>query len=240
MTETLRSCIIPEQDYSFISLDASQLELRVVAQLSQDPSMLEDLKAGDLHLATAIRVFGETDDEEEMEQRRYNAKQLNFAVLYGADAYKISEMAGIEEAEAEQLITLYFQTYSSLKTWISKVTTQAKEDGCVVNMFGRIRPLPELQSGSWKMRQKAEREAINTVVQGSAVDIVKLVGLFLRSVIDSRVRFILQVHDEWLLEVPDDLVEQTLEQCKLLKQFFPQYPFNAKVGRNYGSLKEVE
>ena len=134
---TLRSCIVAEEGYTFISLDASQIELRVVAILSQDPLLLKVLESEDLHLATAIQVFGWTDDQEEMARRRYNAKQLNFAVLYGADAYKVSEMASIPVLEAEELIGAYFRKYPVLYQWIQDRKTQAKIDGYVVNLFGR-------------------------------------------------------------------------------------------------------
>jgi DNA polymerase-1 len=237
---TLRSCIVAEQGYTFLSLDASQIELRVVAILSQDPLLLEAIKSTDLHLATAIQVFGWTDDEAEMKQRRYNAKQLNFAILYGADEYKIAEMSGCTVDEAKELIKKYFETYVVLDRWIKLTQRQAKSNGYVTNLFGRIRPIPEFQSGSWKLREKAEREAVNTVVQGTAIDIIKKMMLYLRSELDPRVRLVLNVHDEMLWECPDDLLQQSIETSKELTLAFPDYPCKLVVGTVYGEMKEID
>lgn len=240
MTDTLRSCIISEEGYTFLSLDASQIELRVLAVLSGDPQMLEDLETGDLHMATAIRMFGWTDDEEVMKKRRYDAKQCNFACVYGADEYKLAEMFECSIEEALQFMAEHRAAYPVFYEWKDKMIRKAKEDGFVVNMFGRIRPLPELYAGSFKIREKAEREVVNTICQGSAVDIVKLAMLHLRRVFDIMVRLVLQVHDEILWEVPDSLLSQCLEQCKELEQVFPQYPFSISIGKCYGELREVK
>jgi DNA polymerase-1 len=240
MPDTLRGCIISEQGYTFINLDASQIELRVLAILSQDPQMLEDLKTGDLHMATATRIFGWTDDEEEMKSKRYKAKQANFAMVYGADEYKLAEMLECSTEEAKTFMEEHKKAYPALYAWMAEQVKQAKETGFVINMFGRIRPLPELEAGSWRIREKAEREVVNTIVQGSAVDIVKLAGLYLRKMLDSRVKYLLQVHDEWLLECPNELLESSLAVCKTLPDVFPDYPFSIKVGTIYNQLKEVE
>jgi DNA polymerase-1 len=260
MPSTLRSCIISSPGTTFLSLDASQIELRVVAILSQDPAMLQDINSGDLHLATAIRVFGLPTREEaiqhlgeepseesivdwikaETKHRRYNAKQLNFAILYGAEAFKIAEMADIDESEAEVLIVQYFQAYPVLEAWIKSVKAQAREDGYVVNMLGRIRPIPDIKSGIWKIRAAAERECVNTKVQGTAVDIVKLAMLYLRGLFDQSIKLVLQVHDEIVFEVPDNLLKTAIEQSKELAGAFPDYPFKAVAGKIYGDMKEVE
>jgi len=162
---TLRSCIIAEQGYTFLSLDASQIELRVLAILSQDPQMLEDLKEGDLHQATATRMYGWIEDEVERKKKRYDAKQGNFAMVYGADEYKLSEMLECSVEEALEFMADHKEAYPRLYQWMEERKTQAKEDGFVVNMFGRVRPLPELYAGSFKIREKAEREIVNTIVQ---------------------------------------------------------------------------
>ena len=240
MPDTLRSCIVAEPGYTFISLDASQIELRVLAIMSQDPQMLEDLRTGDLHMATAIRMFGWTDDEDEMSSRRYKAKQANFALVYGADDYKLAEMLECTTEEAREFMEEHKRAYSILYAWMEEVKVKVKEEGYTVNMFGRIRPIPELSAGSWKVREAAEREIVNTIVQGSAVDIVKLAMLYLRKELDRSIRLVLQVHDEMLWECPNDLLEESLTQCKTLAEIFPDYPFNIKVGTVYNQLKEVE
>jgi len=231
---------VAEQGYSLISLDASQIELRVLANLSQDPQMLADLVSGDLHMATALRMFGHSDDPEVMKKRRYDAKQTNFAVVFGAEAHKLSQMFECSLEEAEQFMADHRAAYPRLYAWMDEQIALAKENGYTINMFGRIRPLPDLQAGSWKVREKAEREVVNTLVQGCAVDIVKMAGLYLRDVLDRRVRFVLQVHDEWVLECPDELMDSTLTLCKELEGAFPGYPFSISTGKVYSKLKEVK
>jgi len=236
----LRKCIVAEEGYTFISLDASQIELRVFAVLSQDPQMLEDLKTEDLHMATAIRMFGVIEDEDQRKKRRYDAKQGNFALVYGADEDKLSEMLECSIEEALEFMAEHKAAYPVLYQWIQDRKSQAKIDGYVVNLFGRIRPIPELKAGSWKLREKGEREAINSIVQGTAVDIVKKVMLVLRKeLLKPEVRFVVQVHDEILLEIPDIILDETLTVCKELSLYFPDYPFSASVGKNYGELGKV-
>lgn len=241
MTDTLRSCIISESGYTLISLDASQIELRVLAILSQDPQLLEDLKAEDLHLATAIRMYGWTDDEEEMKKRRYKAKQGNFADIYGIEDEGLAELLECSLDEVLMFREDRRRIYPRVYEWMEEVKAKAREDGFVVNIFGRIRPLPELYAGSFRTREAAEKKVVNTLCQGTAVDIVKIAGLHIRNIIDTRVRFVLQVHDEWLLECPDELLEQTISLCQEeLPQAFPDYPFSIATGKCYGELKEVK
>ena len=131
------------------------------------------------------------------------------------------------------------RSYPVLYKWMNDVKVKAAQDGYVVNMFGRVRPIPELHSASKKVREKARRETVNTLIQGTAVDIVKIAGLYLRNVLDYRVRFILQVHDEWVLECPDELLEESIAKCRTLDKIMPQYPFNITVGKVYNELKEI-
>lgn len=236
---TLRSTIIAEEGYSFISIDASQIELRVLAFLSQDPKMLEDLKTGDLHQGTATRIFGWIEDEAERKKRRYDAKQANFAMVYGADEYKLAQMLECSVEEAREFMAEHKAAYPVLYAWMDAKVAEAKRLGYVVNLFGRIRPIPELSAGSWKIRQKGEREVVNTIVQGTAVDIVKLMMLYLKPKFSGLVKFVLQVHDEILLEVPDVLMEETLEVCKELDLAFQGYPVTTMIGKVYSELKEV-
>lgn len=238
----LRDCIVAAPGCTLVSFDASQIELRVVAILSQDPLLLEALKSDDLHMATAIQVFGWTDDKDLMAERRYDAKQLNFAILYGADEYKVAEMAGCSLMEAEVMIDKYFRTYHVLKAWIDATIAQARLDGFVTNMFGRIRPIPEINSSIYSIKAKGEREAINTIVQGTAVDIVKKMMLYLQSELGKvhlNVKLILQVHDEILWEVPDDDIGSILYIGEGLAQAFPDYPCSVKIGKVYGKMEGV-
>lgn len=240
MPKTLRGCIIAEKGYTFIAIDASQIELREIAYQSQDPAMLEDLQTGDLHMGTAIRMFGWTDDEAEMKKRRYDAKQGNFAEVYGADEYKLSQMLECSVEEAQDFMAERRRTYPRLYEWIEEVKTQAKEDGFVVNKYGRIRLLPDLKAGSWKVRQKAERECVNTIIQGSAVDTVKLMMLENRAILSHDVRLVLQVHDEWVWECPDLRLADAIRLSKVvLDTQFPEYPVSIEIGKCYGEkIKE--
>jgi len=240
MSDTLRSCIIAEGGYTFLSLDASQIELRVLAILSQDPKMIEDLKTGDLHQATADRMFGVIEDPELRKRKRYEAKQGNFALVYGADEYKLSEMLECSVDEAEQFMIEHKETYPVLYEWMEEQKALARENGYVINPYGRIRPLPELYGGNWRIRQKAEREVVNSIIQGTAVDIVKLAMLELRKLFDPKIRLVLQVHDEMLWEVPDELLPQALKQSKQLEISFPDYPFTTVVGKCYGEMEEID
>lgn len=240
MTDTLRSCIVSEEGYTYISLDAVQVELKVLAILSQDPRMLEDLRTGDLHMATAVRMLGWTDDADVMKKRRYDAKQANFAMVYGADEFKLAEMLECTVEEALQFMADHREAYPVLYAWMDATKTKAKEDGYVMNIFGRIRPLPELYAGSWRMREKAEREVINTLVQGTAVDCVKLAMLYLRKMLDPQVRLVLQVHDEMVWECPDSLFHQSVKQCQTLEGVLPDYPFTISTGKVYGEMVELK
>jgi DNA polymerase-1 len=248
MTDTLRSCIIAEQGYTFLSLDASQIELRVLAILSKDPQMLADLATGDLHLASAIRISqlrGEDQDwvtnpdkEAEKKKRRYDAKQCNFAIVYGAESFKLSQMMECTEEEAQQFMDEHRRAYPVLYAWMDAEKVIAKELGYVLTLFNRKRPLPELYAGSRSIREKAEREIVNTKIQGTAIDIVKLAMLYMRRILDKSIRLVLNVHDEMVFEVPDGLLEQALELSKELKEAFPDYPFKPQIGKVYGELKE--
>jgi DNA polymerase-1 len=204
--------------------------------------MKEDLKTGDLHLATAIRMFGVEilENEELKKKKRYEAKQGNFALVYGADSFKLSQMLECSVDEAEEFMAEHRFKYPVLYAYMEKVKADAKRDGFVVNLFNRIRPIPELNEGSWKIREKAERECVNTVVQGTAVDIVKLMMLYMRKILDGRIRLVLQVHDEMLWECPDELLEQALTAHEELKYAFPDYPVEVKVGKIYGEVKKPE
>jgi len=239
MASTLRSCIIAEEDYTFLSLDASQLELRVLAILSRDPQMLEDLKTGDLHLATAIRMYGQVENKEEMKRRRYDAKQANFALVYSADSFKLSEMLDCSIEEAKEFMGEHRVAYPTLYQWMEEEKKKAMGAGYVVNMYGRIRPLPDLYAGSERIRSKALREVVNTIVQGGAVDTFKLMMLHLRRIFDRSIRLVLSVHDEMVFEVPDSMLAIAIEQTKTLNEVFPDYPCSVSTGKVYGELEDV-
>jgi DNA polymerase-1 len=241
LANTLRSCMVTEPGYTFISADASQIELRVLAILSQDQAMIADLVTGDLHLATAIRIYGFTENKDEMKLRRYKAKTGNFATVYGASAFQLASTFQCSEEEAEEFLAEHKRAYPRLYAWMAEVIAQARVDGYVTTMFGRIRPIPELvQEGiPWKIKEKAEKEVVNTKVQGTAVDIVKMMMMYMRRVLPREIRLVLNVHDEMVWECPDSLLSQALESHKELSQAFPDYPVTIKVGKIYGEIEEI-
>jgi DNA polymerase-1 len=150
-------------------------------------------------------------------------------------------MMGCSIGEAAEFIQEYFIGFPVLKRWINAKVAEAKRTGYVLNLFGRKRPIPEIQDAQWSIRAKGEREAVNTIVQGTAVDIVKKMQMILRcEILDAEVRIVLQVHDEILMEVPDAFVGRTLERLKDLVGYFPDYPCTVKVGKSYGDLHKEE
>lgn len=235
----LRECIVPAPGYIFLAIDASQIELRVAALLSKDPLMLSALKTEDLHLTTAIQVFGWTEDKEEMKERRYKAKTLNFAILYGADSFTIATLIDCSVSEAQELLDQYFAEYVVLYNWMVAVVTHAREDGYVVNIFGRIRPLPDIKSSVWKIREKGEKEAVNSIIQSEAVDVVKLMMLYLRKKYISSIHLVLQIHDEMIWEVPETLLEECIVSAKKLTKVFVDFPVKITKGYCYGKLEEI-
>ncbi len=239
-TKTLRSCIVAEEGYTFLSIDASQIELRVLGQLSQDPQLLSDLATGDLHTATMLRMWGHTDDPDLWESRRYKAKTGNFALVFGADEFTLARILECEIWEAQDFMADHEEAYPRLYRWMVEVKAQAKIDGYVINMFGRIRPIPELESHIWQIKEKAERETVNTVVQGTAVDIVKKMMLHMRGVYPSEIRLVLQVHDEMVFEVPDALLVSAIQQVGDLNSLFPDYPVGIEYGKVYGEMEKFE
>jgi len=243
----LRDCIVAPPGYVYLSIDADQLELRVIAILSQDPLLLEAIATEDPFITAAIQLLGWTDDKEVMAKRRYDTKQGNYATIYGADEYTLAEMMGIPVSEAREFQQNYFDRFKVMTQYIESVKRQAKKDGFVTNLFGRKRPIPELQSGSWKLREEGEREALSTVVQSTAVDIVKLMMLYMeeeltRSILalSTDIKLVLQIHDEMIWEVPKDMLESVLEVGRELALAFPDFPCSMKVGSNYGGLEGVK
>ncbi len=237
---TLRSCIEAEVGYVLIAIDASQIELRVVGMLSQDPLLLHALQTEDLHLATAIQVFGQTDDADEMARRRKIAKTINFAILYGATKYHIADMLSIEVDEAEELISSYFSKYCVLSAWMKESKKEARKNGYVTTFFGRKRYLPDLNSRDYKKREEAEKQVINTIVQGTAVDNFKLMMLWMRNKLPRTVKLVLQVHDEMVWELPVDYVNQFMAVYEEFKINFSDFPCKLTIGKNYSNLVKIE
>lgn len=210
----IRKVFIPEKDYVFVDADYSQIELRILAHCSGDEQLINAYKeARDIHRITASQVFHIPFDEVTDLQRR-NAKAVNFGIVYGISSFGLSEDLSITKKEAAQYIENYFKTYPGIKTFLDDAVEHAKEKGYAVTLFGRRRPVPELASSNFMQRAFGERVAMNSPIQGTAADIMKIamIGVNRRlKEAQMKSRLVLQVHDELLIEAHQDEVEQVKE-----------------------------
>jgi len=202
----VRKAFIPRDDqHVLLSADYSQIELRIIAEISGDEAMLEAFIAGqDIHSATAARVFGVPFSAVTTEQR-YRAKTVNFSIIYGAGATNLSRQLDIKRAEATELINQYFSQYPGLKAYMEKTVQQARDQGYVSTLMGRRRYLRDIHSKSSLERSNAERMAVNTPIQGAAADMVKIAMVNIHQDLREKqlqTKMILQVHDELVFDVP--------------------------------------
>lgn len=202
----VRKAFIPrDKNHILLSADYSQIELRIMAELSQDENMLEAFRQGhDIHKATAARVYGISLDEVTSDQRR-NAKAVNFGIIYGQSAFGLSQNLGISRKEAAEIINQYFEQYQGIKQYMSKSVELAKEKGYVETILKRRRYLRDINSANMTIRGFAERNAINAPIQGSAADMIKVAMINIQKDIQDRGlkgMMIMQVHDELVFDVP--------------------------------------
>ncbi len=207
----IREAFIPrDEDHVLLAADYSQIELRLIAAISEDEAMLQAFQAGqDIHRATAARVFG-VPYEEVTKEQRYRAKTVNFSIVYGAGATNLSRQLGIKRTEASDLIDQYFKQYQGLQKWMQGIVEEARKSGYVTTLRGRRRYLRDINSKSSLERSNAERMAINTPVQGSAADMIKLAMVAIQEELEANAygtRMILQVHDELVFDVPKQELE---------------------------------
>ncbi len=216
----MRSCFIASPGKLLVSADYSQIELRVLAHLSQDPALLEAFRKGeDIHRSTASLLFEKAQADITPDERR-NAKTINFGIIYGMGAQKLARELKIPMTEAKNFITRYFEKLSTLKNYYDTIVEQAQRDEFVVTMAGRRRFIPEISSANAQALSQARRQAINTVIQGSAADIIKIAMLRVnndQTLGSLGARLILQVHDELLLEAPASTAEQAgMRLCEIM------------------------
>ena len=199
----IRKVFIPEEGYRFVDADYSQIELRVLAHCSGDEHLTQAYKEqSDIHRITASQVFHIPFDEVTPQQRR-NAKAVNFGIVYGISSFGLSQDLSITRKEAAKYIDDYFATYPGIKTFLDHAVTHAKEEGYVVTLFGRRRPVPELSSSNFMQRSFGERVAMNSPIQGAAADIIKIAMIRVNQRLKDqkmKSRLVLQVHDELLIE----------------------------------------
>jgi DNA polymerase-1 len=209
--QQIRRAFIAEKGHKLISADYSQLELRLLAHVTHDPVMLDAFQKGDdIHARTARLVFGATTDKELKEARRF-AKIVNFAIAYAIEPFGLSQRVGISRKEARKVIDDYYDTYKGVHLYMEQTPEQAREEGLVRSIYGRIRPLPGINDRNGNVRNRAEREAINMPIQGTASDIVKIAMIRVEDALRNeglKARMIMQVHDELLIEAPEDEAER--------------------------------
>jgi DNA polymerase-1 len=202
----VREAFIAPPGHVLMSADYSQIELRIMAHISEDPALLRAFAEGiDVHKATASEVFGVPVAEVSTEQRRY-AKTINFGLIYGMGAFGLASSLGIEQKAAKDYIDRYFARFAGVKRYMDETRLLAKEKGYVETVFGRRLWLPEINSGNGPRRSGAERQAINAPMQGTAADLIKLAMIAVQKVLDAEqraTRMVMQVHDELVLEVPE-------------------------------------
>tara|TARA_R110002050_G_scaffold9504_1_gene32887 strand:- start:28062 stop:30812 length:2751 start_codon:yes stop_codon:yes gene_type:complete len=206
----IREAFVAPSGYILLAADYSQIELRIMAHLSQDPGLLKAFAAGeDIHRHTAAEIFGVNLEDVSSDQRR-SAKAINFGLIYGMSAHGLSKQLGIERHQAADYMTTYFERYPGVKQYMESTREQAKLDGYVETLLGRRLFLPEINSNNGMRRQYAERTAINAPMQGTAADIIKraMIDIHQWLVVEhSAIRMIMQVHDELVFEVPIDHID---------------------------------
>ncbi|MES9980220.1 MAG: DNA polymerase I, partial [Candidatus Thiodiazotropha sp. 6PLUC5] len=206
----IRQAFIPQHGWKMLAADYSQIELRIMAHLSQDSGLLKAFSEGkDIHTATAAEVFGEDLDKVSTDQRR-SAKAINFGLIYGMSAFGLARQLGIERKAAQEYVDLYFERYPGVSEFMDKIREQAHQQGYVETLFGRRLYLPEINARNHQRRTAAERTAINAPMQGSAADIIKRAMLSVDQWIEGEkppIRMLMQVHDELVFEVEPGYLE---------------------------------
>jgi DNA polymerase-1 len=210
----IRQAFVPAAGCLLVAADYSQIELRIMAHLSGDEGLLAAFRAGaDIHKATAAEVFDVDTDSVTPEQRR-SAKAINFGLIYGMSAFGLARQLGIERQAAQHYVDLYFERYPGVKAYMDRTREQARDEGFVETVFGRRLYLPDIKARNPQRRQYAERSAINAPMQGTAADIIKRAMLAVDRWLEDagrRARLIMQVHDELVLEVPEDGLSEAVD-----------------------------
>lgn len=214
----IRQAFIPEEGWTMVAADYSQIELRIMAHLSGDEALLQAFADGlDIHRATAAEVFADGDLEAVTAEQRRSAKAINFGLIYGMSAFGLARQLGIGRGEAQSYVDLYFERYPGVQAFMDEIRLTAHDRGYVETLFGRRLYLPEINSRNGQLRAAAERTAINAPMQGTASDIIKRAMLELDHWIQDKkpaVRMIMQVHDELVFEVRQDAVDAACEQIR--------------------------
>lgn len=242
---SLRKAFIPESsDYTLVGADYSQIELRVLAHMSGDPSLIEAFNQGqDIHRATAARVF-DVPEAEVSPLQRSNAKAVNFGVIYGMSGFGLSSNLNITRKEAEKYIQEYFKKHTSVKQFMDDQVAQGKKQGFVTTLFSRRREIPEIHASNYMVRQAGERLAMNSPIQGTAADIIKLAMIRVHRELEKRKMkssLILQVHDELIIQTAKEELEEIrqllAENMEQAAQLQVKLSVDLNTGENWYLLK---
>jgi DNA polymerase-1 len=240
----IRQAFVADEGCQFLVADYSQIELRILAHLSEDPGLIEAFEAElDIHTATAARVAGVAPEAVSNDARR-RAKMINFGLLYGMEAYGLAQRLEISRDEAQEHVTAYFAQFPQVKAFMQGIVDEARATGYTTTLLGRRRYLPELSSSNFRDRQMGERMALNAPIQGAAADIIKKAMIEL----DARLRsdgyqaeMLLQVHDELVIEVPEaELVavtELTTEVMEGIVELRVPLTVEVATGKTLGDTK---
>ncbi|MBU4257435.1 DNA polymerase I, partial [Patescibacteria group bacterium] len=251
----IRQAFIADAGYKLLSLDYSQIELRLAAHMSDDKKMIKAFNNGaDIHKMTAAEINRVSPEAVTREMRR-QAKAINFGIIYGQGPRGLAQGADIPYARAKEFIEQYFNVYKDVKKYIDETIKKARGKGYTETLFGRIRYLPEINSSVLQVSKAAERMAINTPLQGTAADMIKIAMIKIYKWLHSpdasgtmepsiaRIKMLLQVHDELLFEVKENMVDEAVEKIKdimenVIKLKVPVI-VDAKVGDNWGEMKKI-
>jgi DNA polymerase-1 len=240
----VRQAFIAQRGWSLLSVDYSQVELRIVAHMANDPAMLAAFQAGqDIHTATAAAIYKIPPDKVTKEMRRH-AKAINFGLIYGMSAFGLTRTSELTLAEAEDFVEAYFQQFPGVKFYLEQIRRQASQLGYVETLLGRRRYFPNLKTqGNPSVRNREEREAINAPIQGSAADIMKIAMLNVPPALHKAGlagRILLQVHDELVLECPEEQLKETAQLvCRIMEEAYnlnAPLRTEARFGRNWGEM----
>jgi DNA-directed DNA polymerase len=241
----IRKGFISQDGWSLVSFDYSQIELRVLAELSKDENLLLAYKKDkDLHDLTARKIFFKTDEEQVTREQRSIAKVINFSILYGKTPFGLSKELKIPVADASQYIKTYFEQYPKVKKFLENVLENARQNGFVETLYGTRRYINNINSSNKNLQAQANRMAVNTVVQGTAANIIKKVMIKLYDEFKNNddIKMLLQVHDELIFEVKDEVSEKYMEKIKEIMEGTIKFEdirlrANGSVAKNWGLLK---
>jgi DNA polymerase-1 len=244
LSRQIRAAFIAEPGWTLLSADYSQIELRILAHFSEDPVLVEAFRTGqDIHSRTAQEVFGVGPMAQTAEHRRA-AKVINFGIIYGLSPFGLAQNLQIDQKEAAKFIAAYFERYRGVKEYLDRSLDEVRRSGFTRTLFGRRRPMPEIASPQFNLRSLAERTALNTPLQGTAADLIKLAMIKIQHELDSqhlRSRMILQVHDELLFEAPPDELAQLQKIVQpAMEEVYPlRVPLvvDIKSGANWRDMK---